>query len=311
MIPVVPQLSARPLRQNDHGAAAAMIARVMETAPFSRPMDVSHFEQEVSTAEPPTVYPARWQRHLQIGAWRAGELVGFLDLASGHDSDSSELPDYEPVGLVRFLALPEREDLIQDVSQLLFQRVVQFWKAAGVGYVKAFHISTGYPSFQSGAGVLPGDWGEHVRMLTNAGFQFISRYYLLQRSLQSPMEESVPASELSIAFRGPQHDRVYDIYYRRTEWVGRARCLLRRPNEREAFEPFAHLVDFTVAKDWRRRRIGGWLVRRVINDATLSGVPTMAAFVSHEHAAAQNLLAELGFLEQNYRGYTLEQSLSE
>ncbi len=192
MIPIKPELSTRPLRQVDHPAAAQLVSHVMGRAPYSLALDTERFEREVTAPEPPTVYPVRWQRHLQIGAWRAGQLVGLIDLAAGLDSDSLDLPDYQPIGLIRFLALPEREELVNDVSHLLFERANQFWKAAGVGYVKAFHISTGYPSFQAGAGVLPGDWDEHVRVLTTAGFQFQRRYYCLHRALSTPLEESVP-----------------------------------------------------------------------------------------------------------------------
>lgn len=310
MIPIMPGLSVRPLRQSDYHAAAELVTRLLRSTPYSKPYDTDSFQREVCSPEPPTIYPVRWQRHLRLGAWRAGEMVGFLDLAAGHDSDSQELPDYQPNGLIRFLALPEREDIVNDVSRLLFDRARQFWKAAGVGFVKAFHVSTGYPSFQSGAGVLPGDWSQHVRVLTTDGFQFVSRFYCLHRLLEAPMEESVPVPDLSIAFRGPQHDRVYDIYHRRTEWVGRSRCLLHRGQE-SGPTSFAYLAHFEIAQPWRRQNIGRWLLRRVINDATLSGVPEIATHVSHEHAAALNLLAELGFEELNYRGYTLEQSLSE
>ena len=310
MIPIMPGLSVRPIRQADYPATAELVSKLLRATPYSNDYDESSFQREVCSPDPPTVYPVRWQRHLQLGAWRAGELVGFLDLASGHDSDSHDLPDYQPNGLIRFLALPEREDIVNDVSHLLFDRAKQFWKAAGVGYVKAFHVSTGYPSFQSGAGVLPGEWNRHVRVLTTAGFQFVSRYYCLHRTLETPLEESVPAAAMSIAFRGPQHDRTYEIYHRRTEWVGRARCLLHRERRPDA-ESFAYLAHFEIASQWRRQNVGRWMLRRVINDATLSGVPEIATHVSQEHGAALNLLAELGFQELNYRGYTLEQSLSE
>ena len=311
MIPVMPELSVRPLRQEDYASAAQLVSHLLSAAPYSRPFTVERFKREVSAPEPPTTYRVRWQRHLQIGAWRAGEMVGFLDMAAGHDSDNLELPDYQPVGLIRFLALPERDDLVNDVSQLLFQRALQFWKAAGVGLVKAFHVSTGYPSFQAGAGILPGDWSDHVRVLTTAGFQFVNRYYCLRRPLELPLEESVPGADFSLAFRGPQEDRTYEIYHRRTDWVGSARFLLIRPDESEEVPPFAYLVRFEIAQPWRRQNIGSWLLRRVINDATLSGIPEMVSHVSHESGAALNLLADLGFQEINYRGYTLEQSLSE
>lgn len=311
MIPVKPGLSTRPIRQSDNAAAAALLSDLMLRAPYSRRLDTEAFLAEVCATEPPTVYPVRWQRHLQIGAWRAGELTGFIDLAAGLDSDSQDLPDYQPIGLIRFLVLPERQDLVADVSNLLFERAQQFWKAAGVGYVKAFHVSTGYPSFQAGAGILPGDWDDHVRMLTTAGFQLQSRYYCLRRPLERPVEEFVPNADLSIAFRGTTGDRTYEIYYRRTEWVGRARSRLIAPRPQEESAPFAYLTHIEIDRNWRRRNIGRWLLRRIINDATLQGVPEIAVHVSHEFPAALNLLAEQGFQELNYRGYTLDRTLSE
>lgn len=311
MIPIMPGLSIRPLRQADHAAAAELISNLISEAPYSRQLDTNRFEQEVSAAEPPTVYPVRWQRHLQIGVWRAGQLVGFLDLAAGQDSESLDLPEYHTIGLVRFLVLPARRDLVSDVGHLLFERAQQFWRAAGVGYVKAFHISAGYPSFQAGAGILPGDWSDHVRVLTTAGFAFQSRYYCLRRSLLDPIEESVPSADLSLAFRGPPADRTYEIYYRRTEWVGRARRLLVLPRDQDESSAFAYLAHIEIDSRWRRQNIGRWLLRRLINDATLQGVPEMAVHVSHEYPAALNLLAEHGFQELNYRGYSLAQTLSE
>lgn len=311
-----PGLSVRPLRQADHAAAADLVSRTLASAPYSRRLNVTRFEREVCSPEPPTVHPVRWQRHLQVGAWRAGELVGFLDLAAGLEphvrgDDSSGLPQYRPIGLIRFLALPERQELVSDVSHLLFERAQQFWKVAGVGYVKAFHLSTGYPSFQAGAGILPGDWGEHVRALTTAGFQFQSRYYCLSRRLDIPLEESVPLADLSLAFRGAPADRTYEIYYRRTEGVATARSRLVVPLEHEDWNAFAYLAHIEVERRWRRQNVARWLLRRVINDATLQGVPEIAVHVSHEHGAARNLLAEHGFEELNYRGYTLDQTLSE
>ena len=310
MIPIQPALSTRPLRQVDHETAARLVSQQMIRAPYSQQLTLPGFEREVTSPEPPTVHSVRWQRHLQIGAWRAGELVGFIDLAAGLDSDSHDVPDYQPIGLIRFLVLPERQDLVNEVSALLFDRAGQFWKAAGVGYVKAFHISTGYPSFQAGSGVLPGDWDDHVRVLTTTGFRFQSRHYCLRRRLDAPLEESVPSADLSVAFRGTRLDRMYEIYFRRTAWVGRARSRVVVPNDGGG-EPFATLTQIEIDRHWRRQNIGRWLLRRVINDATAQGMPEIIIHVSHEYGAALNLFAEHGFEELDYRGYSLDQTLSE
>jgi len=309
MNPVSPGITVRPLEAADYPAAAALLSEWISAAPYSRVLDLPAFEREVCAEEPAAVYPVSWQRHQQLGAWRAGQLEGVLDLAIGRDSESLDLPEYHPLGLVRFLALPRRQDLINDVAQALFAQAHEYWRANGIGYVKAFHISTGYPSFQAGAGILPGDWADHVRVLTLMGFRFLTRYYCLRRTLHEPLEEAVPLADLSLAFRGPRTDRSYAIYYRRTEWVGSTRTILV-PEGPNGEPPFAYLVSIEIDPRWRRRSIARWLLRRAINDATLQGYPEMVVHVAHEYAAVQNLLAQHGFQELNYRGYSLELSLT-
>jgi len=309
MIPIVPSLSVRPLDASDHPAAAELISEWIGAAPYSRPLDQAAFEREVCADEPPVVFPASLQRHQQFGAWRAGQLIGFLDCAIGRDSDSLDLPEYYPLGLVRFLALPQRQDLINDVVEALFSRAQGYWRENGIGYVKAFHISTGYPSFQGGAGILPGDWADHVRALTMLGFRFLTRYYCLRRPLHEPLEEAVPMADLSVAFRGAPADRTYQLYHRRTDWVGAARYILV-PGGTGGEPPFAHLVHIEVDPRWRRRNMARWMLRRVINDATLQGYPELVVYVAHEAAAALNLFVQHGFQELNYRGYSLELNLT-
>ena len=74
---------------------------------------------------------------------------------------------------------------------------------------------------------------------------------------------------------------------------------------------FAHLIHIEVNSRWRRRNIARWLLRRMINDATLQGYPEMVVHVAHPYAALLNLLAQHGFQELNYRGYSLELSLTD
>jgi ribosomal protein S18 acetylase RimI-like enzyme len=56
--------------------------------------------------------------------------------------------------------------------------------------------------------------------------------------------------------------------------------------------------------------IGKWLLRRVINDATLQGYQQILIHVAQNQQAVLNLLNQLGFIEENYRGYTLEKALT-
>ncbi len=93
--------------------------------------------------------------------------------------------------------------------------------------------------------------------------------------------------------------------------MGRARSRVIMPRTDDARGPFAYLAHIEIERRWRRQNFGRWLLRRVINDATMQGMPEIAVHVSHEYGAALNLLAEHGFEELNYRGYTLDQTLSE
>jgi hypothetical protein len=56
----------------------------------------------------------RWQYHSRLAAWRAGEMVGFLDAATGHDGDHLDAPEHPPHGLLRFLALTPRAELASE-----------------------------------------------------------------------------------------------------------------------------------------------------------------------------------------------------
>jgi GNAT superfamily N-acetyltransferase len=75
--------------------------------------------------------------------------------------------------------------------------------------------------------------------------------------------------------------------------------------------PVARLVDLYVDPNWRLKDIGKWLLRRAINDATHQGDVQMIVHLAQQHHAALNLLVQQGFQELNYRGYTLEMTLTQ
>lgn len=344
MIPVLsPSLIIRPLRIDEASLVGHAINGLLRTAPYSVDMDETEIKDQLLHSQPPTLYHARWQRHLRLCAWRAGELEGFLDAATGFDQDSFDLPEYRPIGLLRFLVLPSKSELINEVATALVTAAEEFWRGAGIGYVKAFHMSTGYPAFQAGLGILPGDWITHMRVLTGADFRLAERYYCLRRALDQPMEEITPLAQLSIVQRGKMTDRHYQVY-RQTEWLASARIssltlpATQQRSPQRAFAPFneqihqestkpgneqmrsveeekrtvriANLVDLRVAPEWRRMDIGKWLLRRVINDAITQGYHQMLVHVPHRAHIAINLFNQVGFQEENYRGYTLEKELT-
>jgi len=310
MIPVTPEISVRPLQPDENEVVGSAVNGILSNTPYSMPMDAAMLHTQLYQPNPPTIYPVRMQRHARLCAWCAGRLEGFLDAAVGLDSESLRLPDYQPFGLIRFLILPTKVELVNEVAVALLAAAEQFWRQAGVAHVKAFHMSTGYPAFQAGVGVLPGDWPEHIRVLTTSGYYFVDRFYALRRPLDLPVEEVLPMTGLSLIYRGTSADRTYQLY-RRAEPIGTAR-VTRLILDRETTRlRIANLIDLQIEPGWRRQNIGKWLLRRLINDASLQGYQQMLVHIAQHHSALLNLINQLGFIEENYRGYTLEKALTE
>jgi ribosomal protein S18 acetylase RimI-like enzyme len=77
----------------------------------------------------------------------------------------------------------------------------------------------------------------------------------------------------------------------------------------EGLAPFAYIAEWEVDSRWRNQKLGRWLLRRMINDATQQGLARIAVHVPLQQGAAINLLAQHSFDELNYRGYSLVKSL--
>lgn len=306
MMPVPPDLLVRPLQPDEHPLLQAAINAVLEEAPHSRPFDDTLFATQLAAPNPTTLYPVRWQRHARLCAWRARRLEGFVDAAVGHDHESLDRPEYQPIGLIRFMYLNAADEAVAAVARALLQAAERFWREAGVGYVKAFHYSTGYPNFQAGLGALPGEWAAVMRVLMAQGYQFCERFYALSRPLLDPISELTPVAELNLLYSGLPTDRIYQLY-RRIDWVGMARLV----NFTEQETLIAKVIDLQIDPQWRGMDIGKWLLRRLINDATLQGQRVLLAHVPHSRHAAVSLFNQQGFAELNYRGYTLEKTLTE
>jgi ribosomal protein S18 acetylase RimI-like enzyme len=159
-------------------------------------------------------------------------------------------------------------------------------------------------------GALPGDWTQEIRALTGAGYQFTERYYCLARPLANPVEETTPVAELSLVYGGTASDRLYQLY-RRTDWVGMAHVVAIPLEGALGGHRLAKLLHIEVDHAWRGRNIGKWLVKRIINDYTLQGYSQLVIHPAHNRHIAVSLFNQLGFLEENYRGYSLEKILTE
>jgi len=305
-----PEISIRILNEEHADVLRDLLNQTLAPIPYSAPPDLEMTIAHLLDQKPPTVYPVRWQHNRVLGAWRAGRLIGFVNIATGLDSDSLHLPDYQPIGLLRFLALPKRDDLLEETAQKLLAAAEDAWRRAGVGFAKAFHISTGYPFFQAGAGLLPGEMADQFRILTAHGYRLVERYYGLRRKLDELMEEEAPMADLSLVHRGDTNDRLYEIYHRRAERIATARMVHAALDHVAPPQRIAYLTNIEIESPWRNRNIARWLLRRMINDATLEGYQEMLAHLRLDQHIALSLFTQQGFEELDYRGYILDKSFN-
>lgn len=309
MIPVTPTMTVRAIEADDHAAVQRLLNASFGRTIYSLPLDGQAFREQVLHEPPPTHYNVTWRAHRRLGAWRAGELLGFMDFAVGHDRDHVH-DDANLQGLLRYVAIADDQNLGDEAFRGLMNQAEAWWREQGATHAVAFHISTGYPNFQVGGGVLPGEWSALVRLLTSHDWRFAQRYYALMRSSGAPLEEEYPYADLSLVQQRLADGRTYRVYHRRVESVAHARVAGMTLDLAGAVERVAHLVDLEVDEEWRNRNLGKWLLRRVLNDAALQGFQEIVAFVPMSLPIALNLLVQQGFLEMNYRGYTFEKPLT-
>ncbi len=300
-------VTVRVLNPGDGRRLLGLLNQALEQAPYSSPMDEEAIQEEIFRLDPPTVHPMQWHRHLQLGAWQGDALVGFLDAAVGLDSEALHTDSLEPVGLIRFVALPQ-EGPIREATALLFQMAEHFWRESQVETARAFAFSSGYPSFQSGIGVLPGDWNVHFRILTEAGYRLKERYYCMRLPLRQFLNEKLPGLPLQLASQTVRQGRRYQLLHEREE-VAEARVYRRSVTTPKDVNPVAYLAELQVKEEWRGQGIAKWLLRRVVNDAYQQGCQEMALHVSHSDDVAIRLFTQQGFEDLNYRGYVLEKQL--
>lgn len=309
-LPFTPTLSTRLLTQDDISGAADMLNRMMAASIYSRSLTVSEVGEQLLADAPSGILPVRWQKHCTYAALRVGQMVGLIDVAVGLDSDSHETPDYQPLGLLRFWVLPEDPAILDETAAVLLAAAEDFWRRSGIGLIKAYHFSTGYPQWQGGLGLLPADWTGQIRLLTSSGFRYTERYYCFIRTIRDDFfEESTPQSGLTLVLRGTNQDRRYQVFFRRTELIGEARIVRRTVHTEERTLQIAHLVHWEVDLRWRNQHLGRWMLRRMLNDAAQQSLDQVILFVQIQQAAAINLLAQHGFIEHPYRGYVLEKVL--
>lgn len=310
MIAPPPPLEVRAFEPEDAAQVAGLVNRWLMVAPWSLPLDAEMAHEQLLAEPPPCEFGARLQEAMRLCAWRAGELIGYLDGAYGAPAGALDLPEHQPQGLIRFLACVPQSEQTAEVLRVLLARAESHWRDHKVEQLVAFDPSTGFRAFQAGSGVLPGEWSEHIRQFTAAGWTFRQRYYALSRATGAPLEEECPLADLSLVQQRTARGRTYLIYHRRVEQVAQARVLGLPLDRAGTAERVCHLLHLDVAEIWRNRNLGKWLLRRIINDAGHGGYQEVLAFLPMNQPIALNLLVQTGFVENNYRGYSLEKRLA-
>ncbi len=301
-------LFVRRIYASESHKVLALLRPSLQSTPYSSDMDNAAVLSDCLQPSPPTMYPARWLQHDLLGVWDEETLLGFADIGVGYDHTNLHIEGSKPLGLLRFLALPSDFLLAARVARLLLRELDAVWREADVDRVRAFSFSTGYPAFQSGAGVLPAAWDDHLQFLSEAGYRLVERYYCLRYPLQRLLVETFPNGVFTYWPAYSEKEGGFQIF------DGEARVAVARITRRQVLSPLgaspvAYLSDLEVAPKWRRRGLGRWLVRRLINDAHLTGCRELVLHVNHAAEAAVALFYQAGFEEINYRGYTLEKRL--
>lgn len=333
MIPLAPEISIRTLTQPDASALAPLLNRTLNRAPFSMEYNpttlVAHLMDEV----PFSVGAVVWHTYLLIGAWRAGELIGFMDAATGIppaeklNVDIRENRSISPgvdieanSGLLRMFILPEREALVATVAAQLFQRAEEFWLNARVQDVYAFKMGTGYPFFQAGAGVLPGDWSDHFRFLTEHGYRLEQRYRVLRLTLTNYCEEIYPDVGISLAMKSLPCGWEAILYHRRIQRIGymrifgetlfpEAKAADGSASTEPAAVPIATIAELYVNAEWRGKGLGKLLMRRAINDAYHRGFQSIIVYLNQSQHVAWSMFTQQGFQELSFNGYSFVKTL--
>ncbi len=302
-------LEVRLLFHTDSRAIASLLLPVLQRTPYCREMGDAEILAQCFEPEPPTVHESHWIRHQVLGAFRRGRLVGFADLGMGYDPGTLHRMGDTPVGLLRFLALPDDHVLAAQVAQVLLAEAETFWRMEGIQEVRAFSFGTGYPAFQFGAGILPAAWEDHLRQLHRAGYRLHTRYTCLRRPLRAPLREPLPRPVGELWIQDASPERRYQIFSPESARIAMARLALGRVFLPAEANPVAYLHDLTVVEHQRGQGLGRWLLRRMVNDATLLGCREMVVHVAHDNQIAWRMLVHHGFEELPYRGYSLVKTL--
>lgn len=350
MIPIAPEISTRIINPADTDFLADLLVESARSIPYSRPYDGNELRRYLfdgSKSEDDS------ESRICMGAWRAGRMIGYIDASVGNlDSEFEFFAAINPVanitlpgaqdqylppsGLLRLLILPEEPDMAEEVAHHLIEQAEQFWQGAGVKSVRAFRLGSGYPHLQAGAGILPGDWSNHFRLLTVAGYKLEQRYRTLMKPLSDYMVEIYPQLSISLETRELENGWESALYHRRLHRIGVVRLVGAElipgwteedtvPKSGEQMQqspshanvakdqavPVATISNLQIDTEWRGQDLGKLLLRRAINDARHRGYRQMLVYLRQPQHVGWSLLTQQGFEELSFRGYSFLKALGD
>lgn len=334
MIPIVPDITTGELLPQHAAELAELLNRATRTIDHCAMFNSASAIADVLHNE--SFHPGS-EGHISsrqcMGAWQAGRLIGFMDAAVTSafndaqpvlSSPTGVLPQQNAInvyhGIIRTLLLPDSVQLAGEVKQLLLDDIEVRWREGGIRSVLAFLPHGGYQQIQAGIGVLPAQWREHFRLLTESGYHLKERYRAMERTLDGFIEEIYPEIPVSVETRNTTRGWDCELYYRRINRIGRislSGLVLEATLDNERPQspptdpgiPVAVINELHIDSEWRNQHLGKFLLRKAINDAQHRGYKAMLMYLQQESHRGWSLLAQQGFQELEYRGYSFEKSL--
>lgn len=336
MLRITPDITTRELTLTDASSLAQLLNHATSDLPYCRAFDTGSVRSEVLSEPsiPKAENFAEWHSRMCMGAWKAGRLIGFIDSAVVKITespipvgsvDTGILPQqHSPYdrfsALIRCLILPKEPSLATEVHGALLEPLEKRWQAGRIERIDAFLPALGYQRLQAGNGILPGEWREHFRLLTESGYQLAHRYRAMTMQINNFVEEVYPTVSIGLETRHTDFGWTSQLYHRRITPIGAIRLigsnLALEPTKQnkprsldDALAPVAVIHSLKVDDEWRENNLGKLLLRRAINDCNHQGYRQMLIYLRQDNHAGWSLLAQHGFEELDYRGYTFRKQL--
>lgn len=335
MQPITPDITTREVTQKDASPLADLINQATGILQYCRAYDDKSVQFDIlnETHAKPKTQEAWHSRHC-TGAWQAGKLIGFVDSAivqiteepiAVGSVENGLLPQQSSLydrycALIRSLILPNEPTQATNVIRVLMEPLEERWREGQVERIDAFVPSLGYKRIQAGNGILPGEWREHFRLLTAAGYKLKQRYRAMALQIHNYVEEIYPPISLSVETHRTEHGWVSQLYHRRITLIGEisitgldlapeATPHTAPRSSADKLLPIAIIDSLHIDEEWRENNLEKLLLRRAINDCHHQGYQQMLMYLQQDHHAGWSLLAQHGFEELDYRGYTFRKEL--